>query len=120
MLPKRLSGNGNLSYTPTGALSSQVTFWMPSTTRDNDGNLTPPTQIATVWASITMTYTPTDSPKQQQVVGETRYKIVIRYMPGLSTKMYVTTATGRKMTLTAIVDPDDRQVELHVFAMGNS
>ena len=64
-----------------------------------------------------MTSQPTDIAKPQQVVGETRYKIVIRYMAGLSTKMYATTATGRRLSLTSIVDPDDRQVELHVFAM---
>jgi len=64
-----------------------------------------------------MTRQPSDVAKQQQIVGESHYKIVIRYTPGLNTKMYVTTATGRKLTLTSIVDPDDRQVELHVFAM---
>ena len=117
MLPKRLSSNSNVSYTPTGAMSSQVTFWLPSTTRDNDGNLTAPTQVATVWASIAMTTQPRDIAHPQQVVGETRYKIVIRYMAGLSTKMYISTLTGRKLTLTSIVDPDDRQIELHVFAV---
>jgi len=117
MLPKRLNG---VSYTSASEMTSLVTFWLPSTTRDNNGTLAAPTQVATVAAAIRMTSQPTDVAKQQQVIGQTRYKIVIRYMSGLTTAMYATTATGRRFTLTSIVDPDDRQAELQIYAMEHS
>jgi hypothetical protein len=114
-LPKSLGTA--VSYTPSGAMSSQITFWLPSIDRDSTGALMSPTKVGTYWASITMTRVPHNIEKAQQVVGESAFKMVMRYQSGLNTSMYVTSATGRRFTLESVVDPDDRQIELHIFGI---
>jgi hypothetical protein len=114
-LPKSLGTA--VSYTPSGAMSSQITFWQPSTDRDSTGALAAPTKVGTYWAAISMAKVPHDIEKAQQLVGESSFKIAMRYQPGLDTSMFITSATGRRFTLQSVLDPDDRQVELRIFAI---
>jgi SPP1 family predicted phage head-tail adaptor len=113
MLPRRLSTN--LSYTPTGAMQHRVVLSKASSQRTATGEFVQRYEpFATCWASIQMLagkYTE----KTQQVITESTHKIIIRYIPGVTTAMTVQLSDGRVWNIEAVADPDERHVELQLF-----
>lgn len=108
MLPRRLS-NG-VGYTNVGALQHQVYILQRNTRRDANGDFLPPVVFATCWARV-QALTDKYTEKAQQVVTEATHRVTVRYIPGLDTSMQVQ-FNGRIFNIAAILDPDERQVEL--------
>jgi SPP1 family predicted phage head-tail adaptor len=112
MLPRRISTNA--TYTPTGAFTSKVNILKRSTARDSQGEFLAPDVFASkVWAKIQFIankYTE----KQQQNVTEATHKVIIRYLDHVTSDMLV--QNGSKIfNIEAVIDPDDRKVELWMF-----
>jgi SPP1 family predicted phage head-tail adaptor len=106
---KRLSTG--TAYTSAGAMNICITLLLADQQRTPDGEFLPWEKFASTWASI-RAMTGRDLEKAQQVVAEVTHKVVIRYMPGVLAKMLVQLPDGRIFLIQAIMDPDERKVEL--------
>lgn len=112
-------------YTPVGDFVHLVDFLDPAgAPRNSDGSDPDPTSFASgvPAACYPLAYTSgTEVVKPHQVLPEVTHKIVIRYMPGILSRMLVVfypmsdQTSGRKFVIMRIKDPDERRVELHLI-----
>jgi SPP1 family predicted phage head-tail adaptor len=106
------------TYTPIGSFNNRVTLLKPVTTKTSTGGAMPPAVVATVWAAVSMVRA-LDIEKAQNVVGEIRHKVVIRWRSGITSDMLVQLGT-RILPIKAVKDPDERRVELWLFCFERS
>jgi SPP1 family predicted phage head-tail adaptor len=110
-----------MSYTPVGAMTSQVNILQVQKRRDASGEFLQPMDVfaGPMWAYIQFK-ADTIKEKSEQVVTESTHKIVIRYFPGITSAMVVqdisndpTGKVGKLYNLaTSPIDPDGKMMEL--------
>lgn len=110
MSTRRIS-TGN-AYTPIGAYNSKIDLLKPVNRRDGNGDLAAPDVFAqNVWAKITP-ITPKYTEKPETITTEATFKIIIRYLPGVTSAMIVR-SEGKIFNLQGPpLDPDGRKVEM--------
>lgn len=113
-----------IAYTPVGDFTKLIDFWDQPTDPNPDGSKPDPFAFATgVPASITGLWATTQAVKlAQQVVTELTHKIIIRYMPGLRSRMFILyddpdADSPRRFDIDKIIDPDEKKVELEILAI---
>ena len=113
MLPRRLSNN--VAYAPAGSLNQRITLVQLSESRSATGAVVSTHEpVATVWARIgalTSKYTE----KSEAVITEATHRVTIRYISGVTTANLVQISDGRLWEIQAVLDPDERHVELQLF-----
>lgn len=103
-----------MSYTPLGAFEHRIQLMQQNSLRDSNGEFLADIVVAECWAAIraiAQKYTE----KQQQVVTEATHKVIIHYIPGVTSNLKVKLADGRIWNIEAVADPDERQVELNLY-----
>lgn len=103
-----------MSYTPVGAFTTLIQLMDKNSLRDSNGEFLADVLFAECWASIraiSQKYTE----KQQQVVTEATHKVIIHYIPGVTSEMKVKLPDGRIWNIEDVADPDERQVELNLY-----
>jgi head-tail adaptor len=112
-LPKKL--NTNYRYRPSGAFDSYVSIINPNPGNDDTGNPLLPTTVVQTWANVSI-WRGKEVDKNQERVGQTSYKIVLRYPTTYSIDTGCTVQHGNQLhQIESIADPDGRRVELHLF-----
>jgi len=88
-----------------------ITLLLAEQKRSPIGEFLPPEKFASTWASV-RALAGRDLEKSQQVVAEVTHKIVMRYLPGVLAKMLVQLPDGRIFIIQAVLDPDERKIEM--------
>jgi head-tail adaptor len=112
-LPKKL--NTNFRYKPAGAYNSYVTVLQPNAGQDSTGAPVAATAVAKTWANIAI-WRGKEIDKSQERVGQTSYKIILRYPKTYTIDTGCQIQHGSQLhQIESIADPDGRRVELHLF-----
>lgn len=113
-----------MAYTDPGLMDRQIDIWDQPSEPSSDGSKQDPVLFASgVFAQILGIWSATSQAKKlaQQVVSELSHEIVIRYMPGLKTRMFIVyndTDNGpRRFDIDRIVDPDEHKIELRILTV---
>ena len=117
-------------YTDPGLMDRQIDIWDQPGQPNSDGSAKNAILFATgVYAQITGLWATTLAQKlTQQVVTELSHKIVIRYLAGMRTRMFIlyndpdsTDDQGnivpRRFDIDRIIDPDEHKFELMILAI---
>lgn len=103
-----------VEYTPAGAMVQEITLLAPSTVRDSEtGEFGDSTEFQTLFANISA-LSGRELEKAQQLVAEVTHKVVLPYLPGVTTAMMVR-FRGRFFQIESITDPDESQIELRLL-----
>ncbi len=113
MLPRSLSTG--VSRYPTGAMRHTIELLQPNTTRDSDGEFADPTVFATCRAFI-VNLQGRELLKAQQVVSEVTNKVIIPYIPGVTSAMMVS-FDSRLFEVLAVSDLDELKVQLVLYCV---
>jgi SPP1 family predicted phage head-tail adaptor len=96
-----------------GNLRTKITILQASARRDGKGEFLAPSEIAVCWAEIAP-ISNMYADKQQQTVTEATWKIVIRYIDGITSGMIVQ-ENGKTYNIEAVVDPDRKRQMLYLM-----
>ena len=119
----------SIVYTDPGLMDRQIDIWDQPDVSQDGSNPDPVIFAQGVYAYITSLWATTQAKKlQQQVLSEITHKIIIRYMAGLRSRMFLlyndpdsTDDSGnlvpRRFEIDRIFDPDEHKVELWVLAI---
>ena len=120
----------SIVYTDLGLMDRQIDIWDQPDQPNADGSKQDAVLVAqNVYASISGIWATTQARKtNQQVVSELSHEIIIRYRPGLRTRMCILyndpdstddqgNVVPRRFDIDRIVDPDEHKVELRILAI---
>ena len=120
----------SIVYTDPGLMNRLIDIWDQPSQNQNSGAPQDPVLFASgIYAQITGVWATTQARKlNQQVVSELSHKIVIRYMAGLRTRMFILyndpdstddqdNVVPRRFDIDRIIDPDEQKVELTILAI---
>jgi hypothetical protein len=123
----------SIVYTDPGQMDRQIDIWDQPSEPNPDGSKPDPVVFATgVYAQIIGVLATTESTRlKEQVITKITHKIVIRYMKGLRSRMFLLYRDpdltfdlstplwqqGRRFDPDRIVDPDEHKVELWIAAI---
>jgi len=116
-LPRKLSGQ---KYLPNSAFNCFISFVSPNSGQAADGTPNSPiTVVQNVHANVSP-WRSKELDKGQTRVGQSSYKIVVRYPKAYSvdTGMQVM-LRSQVHNIDSMYDPDGQQVELHIFTFVN-
>lgn len=123
MLPKKLSTL--VRYLPSSAFNSYINILNPNAGQQSDGTPNAPITVATgIHASISP-WRSKEVDKSQTRVGQSSFKIVIRYPKTFTvdTGMQIQcTRAGNTIlyNIESVYDPDAQGVELHIWCWASS
>ena len=123
-----------MAYTDPGLMDRQIDFWDQPSEPNPDGTKQDPVLfVAGIWAHIVGIWSSTTQAKKlaQQVISDLSHEIVLAYLPGLRTRMFIVYndpdipvdpskqdwEQGRRFDIDRIVDPDEHKVELQILAI---
>lgn len=117
-LPKKLSTN--VRYLSSSAYNCYVKLVDPNQGQASDGTPNPALTVATGVHANVSPWRSKEIDKSQQRLGQSSFKVVIRYPQTFSvnTGMQVW-LHGQMMEIESIYDPDGQQHELHIWAWQN-
>lgn len=101
-------------YTPIGAMNRQIQLFLPGIRNPEDGTTGPPAAWGISWAAK-RALQGTEIDKAQQIVQKVSNLWVIPYQLGIVESMTFTWQ-NRSYQIAAVDDPDEMQVELHLYA----
>jgi SPP1 family predicted phage head-tail adaptor len=101
-------------YTPIGAMTRQITLFLPGQRSPVDGSTGPPAAFGTSWASI-RALQGEELDKAQLIAQKVSHLVAIPYQPGIVESMTLTWE-NREFQISAIVDPDEMHFELRLYA----
>ncbi len=117
-------------YTPLGDMDRVIDFWDQPSQPNTDGSKLEEVIFASgVYAKIEGLWATTMAAKlAQQVVTEVSHRIIIRYLKGLRSRMFIlyndpdsTDDQGqlvpRRFDIDKIIDPDEHKVELSLLCI---
>ena len=120
----------SIVYTDPGLMDRLIDIWDQPSQPQADGSPAAPVLFASgIYAYITGLWATTEAKKlQQQIVNELSHKIVIRYLPGLRSRMFILYndpdskddsgfVVPRRFNIDRIIDPDEHKVELMILAI---
>ncbi len=118
-----------VTYTPLGQMDRLIDIWDQPPQPNPGGSMPDPVLFAEgVYASIEGLWATTEAKKlAQQILSEISHRIIIRYMPGLKSRMFIRyndpdstdddgNVVPRRFTIDKIIDPDEHKVELRILA----
>jgi SPP1 family predicted phage head-tail adaptor len=102
---------------PVGSMNSIITI-LQRGKRNTDGSTQPASPFTTTWAAI-RSLRGAEVDRAQQIAQSISHMIVIPYQTGITQSMTVGVdgggSTDRIFQINYIEDPDERQVELHLY-----
>jgi SPP1 family predicted phage head-tail adaptor len=101
-------------YTPIGAMSRQITLFLPGQRNSVDGTTDPPAPFGTSWATK-RPLQGQEIDKAQQIAQKVSALWVLPYQLGIVESMTFTWE-NRTLQIAAIDDPDEMHFELHLYA----
>jgi head-tail adaptor len=114
MLPKKLSTG--VRYLPSSAFNCYVTILNPNSGQATDGTPNAPSTVATGIHANVSPWRSKEKDTSQLRVGQSSYKIVIRYPKtySIDTGMQIM-LRGQLHIIESFYDPDGQRVELHIW-----
>ena len=111
-LPKRPTG---VRYLGATDYNKRVTFFNPNAGSAEDGTPNAPVCVKTVWASVSQ-WRGKEKDQQQTRVGQSSYKISIRYPKGWAIDTGMTINVGTQLhNIESMSDPDGQKVQLDLW-----
>ena len=123
----------SIVYTDPGLMDRQIDIWDQPSEPNADGSKQDPVLFASgVFAQIVGVLATTEATRlKEQVVTKITHKVVIRYVAGIRSRMFLlykdpdvvidTSAPawqqGRRMDIDRCVDPDEHKFELWILAI---
>lgn len=102
-------------YTPIGAMTRQVTLYLPGIRSPLDASTGPPAAYGTSWAAF-RALQGQELDKAQQIAQKVTHLVVIPYQPGIVESMTLQLEQRTFQTM-AIEDPDEIHIELRLYVM---
>jgi SPP1 family predicted phage head-tail adaptor len=102
-------------YTPIGAMTRQVTFFLPGERSTVDGTTGAPVAYGTSWAAI-RALQGAELDKAQQIAQKVTHLVAVPYQPGVIESMTLQ-YEERFFQVIAIEDPDEMHIELRLYTM---
>jgi SPP1 family predicted phage head-tail adaptor len=118
-LPKKLSTG--VRYLGASAFNAYINFINPNAGQASDGTPNPPTSVASGIHANVSPWRAKELDKSQIRVGQSSYKIVIRYPKtySIDTGMQIQ-LRNQLHNIESFYDPDGQQVELHIWTWVSS
>lgn len=110
---RRLSTN--IAYEPRGAMQHRISLLKQHPQRDAAGEFLPMTVFSDTWAAIKLLQG-RNLEKAQQISSEVTHTVVISYEPNIDSSLMVK-FENRYFRIMAVVDPDERKMELHLLCL---
>ena len=113
----------SILYTDPGLMDRQIDIWDQPSEPNPDGSKADPVLFASlVYAYITGVDSTTEAVRlKEQVLSKITHKVIIRYMPGIKSRMFLLYNDPdngvRRFNIDRSLDPDEHKVELRILAI---
>jgi SPP1 family predicted phage head-tail adaptor len=117
-IPKRFSTG--VQYLGASAFNTRVTFIQPNTGQAADGTPNTPVVVKHTHANVAQ-WRGKETDKEQNRVGVSSYKLIIRYPKGYSIDGGMNIMVrGQLHEIESFSDPDGQRIELHIWTFVTS